>query len=185
MLQTVGNEINFGVDVYRITKGAHTTYRAPVRYVTKTWSVVLLNKKIHILISQVYCVWQVVKTPTIILNKPVFYLHTCGLITGSTVISFSNAPILQNYDPWLLKTDMELGVSTRYRSQSKMFQIYHISPVIQSCILNPVVFLGTDLVIVSSTENYCPIALITYNHFEIGISSYGPELSFPLWRGCP
>ena len=32
------------------------TYRAPVRYVTKTWSVVLLNKKIHIVLSQVYCV---------------------------------------------------------------------------------------------------------------------------------
>ena len=47
------------------------TYRAPVRYVTKTWSVVLLNKKIHILLSQVYCVWQVVKTLTIIFNNPV------------------------------------------------------------------------------------------------------------------
>jgi hypothetical protein len=47
------------------------TYRAPVRYVTKTWSVVLLNKKMHILLSQVYCVWQVVKTPTIILNNPI------------------------------------------------------------------------------------------------------------------
>ena len=43
----------------------------PVRYVTKTWSVVLLNKKIHMHLSQVYCVWQVVKTPTIILNNPV------------------------------------------------------------------------------------------------------------------
>ena len=42
------------------------TYRAPVRYVTKTWGVVQLNKKIHILLSEVYCVWQVVKTPTII-----------------------------------------------------------------------------------------------------------------------
>jgi hypothetical protein len=32
------------------------SYRAPVTYVTKTWSVVLLNKKkIHILLSQVYC----------------------------------------------------------------------------------------------------------------------------------
>ena len=45
-----------------------------VRYVTKTWSVVLLNKKIHILLSQVYCAWQVVKTPTIILNNPVFII---------------------------------------------------------------------------------------------------------------
>jgi len=48
------------------------TYRAPVRYVTKTWSVVLLNKTIHILLSQVCCVWQVVKTRTIISNNPVF-----------------------------------------------------------------------------------------------------------------
>ena len=51
------------------------TYRAPMRYVTKTWSVVLLSKKIHILLSQVYCVWQVVKTPTIISNKPVYEIN--------------------------------------------------------------------------------------------------------------
>ena len=31
-------------------------YRAPVMYVTKPWSVVLLNKKTHILLSQVYYV---------------------------------------------------------------------------------------------------------------------------------
>jgi hypothetical protein len=43
----------------------------PVRYVTKSWNVVLLNKIIYILLSQVYCVWQVVKSPTIILNNPV------------------------------------------------------------------------------------------------------------------
>jgi len=51
------------------------TYRAPVRYVTKTWSVVLLNIKIHILLSQVYCVWQVVKNPTIISNNLYTSLH--------------------------------------------------------------------------------------------------------------
>jgi len=34
---------HYRVDVCRITKLC--TYRAPVRYVTKTWSVVLLNKK--------------------------------------------------------------------------------------------------------------------------------------------
>jgi len=49
-LQTVWNELDYRVDVCRITR------RAPVRYVTKTWSIVLLNKKIHILLSQVYCV---------------------------------------------------------------------------------------------------------------------------------
>jgi len=44
MLQTVWNELDYRVDVCRITKGAHM-YRAAVRYVPKTWSVVLLNKK--------------------------------------------------------------------------------------------------------------------------------------------
>ena len=44
----------------------------PVRHVTKTWSVVLLNKKIHIILSKVYCVLQVVKTPTVTLNNPVY-----------------------------------------------------------------------------------------------------------------
>jgi len=53
MLQTVWNVHDYRVDVCRITKG---TYRVPVRYVTKTWSVVILNKKTHILLSQVYCV---------------------------------------------------------------------------------------------------------------------------------
>jgi len=42
MLQTVWNELDYRVDVCRITKGP--TYRAPVRYVTKTRSA-LLNKK--------------------------------------------------------------------------------------------------------------------------------------------
>jgi len=45
----------------------------PVRYVTKTWSVVLLTKTIHIMLSQVYCVWHVLKTPTIILNNPAYF----------------------------------------------------------------------------------------------------------------
>ena len=67
MLQTVWNELNYHVDVCRITKGAHIE----CLYVIETWSVVLLNKKIHILLSQVCCVWQVVKTATIISNNPV------------------------------------------------------------------------------------------------------------------
>jgi len=32
------------------------TCRVPIRYVTKTWSVVLLNKKKHTLLSEVYCI---------------------------------------------------------------------------------------------------------------------------------
>ena len=49
----VWKELDYRVDVCRITKGAHI--RTPVKYVTKNWSVVLLNKKTHILLSQVYC----------------------------------------------------------------------------------------------------------------------------------
>jgi len=51
-------------------------YRAPVRYIRKPLSVVLLKKK-HILLSQVYYVRQVVKTPTIISNNPVFIYCNC------------------------------------------------------------------------------------------------------------
>ena len=50
MLQTVWNELDNRVDVCRITKGA------PVRYVTKTCSVVLLStKKTYTPISSVLC----------------------------------------------------------------------------------------------------------------------------------
>ena len=57
--------------IWCLSMGLRQGSGLPVRYVTKTWSVLLLNKKIHILLSQVYCVWQVVKTPTVILNNPV------------------------------------------------------------------------------------------------------------------
>jgi len=50
---SVWNELDYRVDVCGI-KGC--TFRTPVRYVTKTWSVVLLNKKNLKKNSQVYCV---------------------------------------------------------------------------------------------------------------------------------
>ena len=54
MLQTVWNEIDYRVDVLQNHKGC--TYRAPIRYVTKAWSVVLLNRKnTYTLISSVLC----------------------------------------------------------------------------------------------------------------------------------
>jgi len=42
------------------------------------------NKKIHILLSQVCCVWQVVETPTVILNNPVL----CSVPTKAVCSSF-------------------------------------------------------------------------------------------------
>jgi len=53
MLQTVGTN---WIIVLMFVESQRVHNRAPVRYVTKTWSVVLLNKKIHILLSEVYCV---------------------------------------------------------------------------------------------------------------------------------
>jgi len=35
-----------------------------VTYLIGAWNVVPLNQKIHILLSEVYCLWQVVKIPT-------------------------------------------------------------------------------------------------------------------------
>jgi len=43
-----------------------------------------IKQKIHILLSQVYCVWQIVKTPTIISNNPVFQMS----VTFSMVMHF-------------------------------------------------------------------------------------------------
>jgi hypothetical protein len=64
MLQTVWNELDYYVEVFRITNGI---YRAPVMYVAKLWIVVPLNKR------YIYCylkciVYEDVKTPTIISN---------------------------------------------------------------------------------------------------------------------
>ena len=63
------------IEVCSSTDWSRNSQRAPVRYVTKTWSFILLNKRKHILLSQVYCVWQIVKASTIISNNPV-YTHT-------------------------------------------------------------------------------------------------------------
>ena len=46
------NELDYRVDVCRIQRA---TYRAPIRYVTKTWSFVLLNKKTYNPISILLC----------------------------------------------------------------------------------------------------------------------------------
>jgi hypothetical protein len=101
-------------------------YRAPVRYVTESWSVVLLlNKKIHILLSQVYCVWQVVKTQTIISNNPVylqvypmlsFVLHIHSLVKNIcdykikeiVIIRFPTSRMNSIY---LLNSEMKSGAS--------------------------------------------------------------------------
>ena len=46
----------FEIGVCVSTDISRNSQRTPVMNVTKTWSFVLLNKKIHTLLSQVYCV---------------------------------------------------------------------------------------------------------------------------------
>ena len=40
----------------------------------------LIHRCNYILLSQVYCVWQVVKTPTVISNNPVLFQQMCVII---------------------------------------------------------------------------------------------------------
>jgi len=63
-----------------------TTLQVFVTYLTVA-IYVLLNKKIHILLSQVYCVWQVVKIPTIISNNLSFTYTSdwCTACVNTTV----------------------------------------------------------------------------------------------------
>jgi hypothetical protein len=70
--------------VLMFVESQRCTYRAPVRYVTKTWSVVLLNKKIRILLSQVYCVCRVVKTQ----QSFVITLYICPVFSLWYALSF-------------------------------------------------------------------------------------------------
>jgi hypothetical protein len=80
MLQTVWNKLDYCVDVCRV---------------------VLLNKKIHILLSEVYCVWQAVTTPTIILNNPVLFVIPNVLLQDSLSTVQDNQPNRENncYEP--------------------------------------------------------------------------------------
>ena len=56
------------------------------------------NKKIHILLSQVYCVWQVVKTPTIISNNTVYWFfvfYNCLFILNQIVSLFDSSLVFR------------------------------------------------------------------------------------------
>jgi hypothetical protein len=67
--------------------------------------------KIHILLSQVYCVWQVVKTPTIISNNPVYRTPRRTVSQLKTKISF-----------WVMPTGgMPQIISTRWNSVTRLF----------------------------------------------------------------
>jgi len=58
----------------------------------------LIHRCNYILLSQVYCVWQVVKTPTVILNNPVlFFQNTFFFPLQSYIISFEFTLIFWNW----------------------------------------------------------------------------------------
>ena len=61
--------------VNRAPSGEMRNYCTP-HIIKENFENFLIHRCNYILVSQVYCVWQVVKTPTIILNNPVFYNMT-------------------------------------------------------------------------------------------------------------
>jgi len=58
------------VGIYQLVTVLYVSYCTPhtIKENSETFSIHRCN---YILLSQVYCVWQVVKTPTIIFNNPV------------------------------------------------------------------------------------------------------------------
>lgn len=130
-------------------------------------------------------------------------LDTCGLdfcLMFSTQLwfdhrinltSFSSVSVWKSYDPWLLKREVYLQDIKISQNVSHLSHITTRKPFLHSkpsgilgkFLVYLVLHKGSDLVVVSSVDNYCHIALISCNDCETGISSYSPELSFPLWRG--
>jgi hypothetical protein len=50
--------------------------------IKENFEIFLIHRCNYILLSQVYCVWQVVKTPTIFSNNPVLSSHLCLVLTS-------------------------------------------------------------------------------------------------------
>ena len=54
---------------------SHSFYYCTPHIIKENSENFLIHRCNYILLSQVYCVWQVVKTPTVILNNPVLHCH--------------------------------------------------------------------------------------------------------------
>ena len=114
-------------------------FRAPISYVTKTWRVVLLNKETHILLSQVCCVWQVVK-PRQSFRITLYYFHevivtllndfqrkrnlafrsSCHLIMDATGTLRMWLPLL-NFLPWnFRKIPRDFRIPPRSRQEMRI-----------------------------------------------------------------
>ena len=88
-----------------------------------------LNKKIHILLSQVYCVRQVVKTPTTILNNPVLRctaLWTSHLLYGifRCQICFSHSSVAEDPVAGLLRLNDWQLFTVRPKDRSVFVELF-------------------------------------------------------------
>ena len=76
----------------------------------------LIHRCNYIILSQVYCVWQVVKTPTNILNNPVLNTRrqrrNNTLMTSSVCLSVRPSVYLCNVLKWLILTNQWHGLSS-------------------------------------------------------------------------
>jgi hypothetical protein len=81
----------------------------------------LIHRYNYIPLSQVYCVWQVVKTPTVISNNPVYDLavyHTTITTVNSTLWYFLRFTPLQQLMAWWWQVKFPTGLVTDSVSSS-------------------------------------------------------------------
>jgi hypothetical protein len=81
----------------------------------------LIHRCNYILLSQVYCVWQVVKTPTIILNNPVLWNSFCPTHLPMKIVYFTRS---HNNDGVLSSTQIQIPLAN-IRSYLKFFCTEH------------------------------------------------------------
>jgi hypothetical protein len=81
----------------------------------------LLRRCNYILLSQVYCVWQVVKTPTIPSNNPVFYCVYLSFfqITSQIQIIYTNYDVSENFEIVLFFCPFLHAVSSSINSRQR------------------------------------------------------------------
>ena len=124
----------------------------------------LIHRCNYILLSQVYCVWQVVKTPIIFSNNPVF-LH---YLTPTHEQKTGELP----YVSMFVTSFAVLTGCTIWGSVFTVVDVYQLSCLFLPSSLNP--FYNTDWRIRNEIHNV--VALIKFFYWYLGVSSicFGP-----------
>jgi len=131
MLQTVWNELDYRVNVCRIT------YRAPVRYVTKTWSVVLLNKK------DIYSYLKCIVFHKLLQPRQSFRITLYNVLSHQVMLEIEQNVFRREVDQYILKsTDLliQYGIRKKLLNMKEKFFVvnkaeYHVyRPRVRICL---------------------------------------------------